>query len=331
MRQFMLVALVCCAFQVQAATQVVTKPLSELVVEVRQSAPAEVVNDNHVWVSSRLNAQIESVQVKVGDQVEAGQPLLEFECHDFDLNQQQASAQLQALQAQGRLARQQLNRAARLLKQKNASIELRDQRRAELDSLQAQQQGAKARLAEADLAIARCTLRGPVAGVVTATKAAPGAFVNQGVQLLRLLAHQTQEVSATLNSEQISDLQQSTEIFYQLGDMQFPVQLRAVVPLVDSRARTQELRLVFMADAALSGSSGRLLWQEAKPRLPIQYVVSRAGQLGVMRVVADKAEFVQLPQAVEGQAVKVGLAADTVIIVEGQHSVSTGDDVTLAK
>ena len=126
-----------------AATSVVVKPLSELLTVSSQSAPAQVINDDHTVISARLSANVDKVLVKTGDIVEKGQILVQLECSDYHLATQQSQSALKALQAQIRLARQQLSRAERLLKQKNASLELRDQRRAELASLLAQEQGAK--------------------------------------------------------------------------------------------------------------------------------------------------------------------------------------------
>lgn len=329
MRQLVTLALLVLGTQLQAAESVVVKPLSELLELSSQSAPAQVINDHHVIISSRLNAPVEKVLVNVGDQLEKGAPLLMLECRDFDLRLVQAKSELNALQAQTRLARQQLSRAERLLKQRNASKELRDQRRAELDSLLAQASGAKARLDEAELAVSRCTILAPFKGVVTERLVGEGSLVALGSPLFKLLAEDRQEVSALLSSKQLASLPNSTKIEYQIQQQRYPLELRVIVPFVENRARTQEVRLQFSAEKAISGSSGRLVWQEPQGRLPVQYIVSRDGQLGVMGLNDTKAEFIALPKAVEGQAAVVDLPLDLMVIVEGQHGVESGSDVTV--
>ncbi|WP_286240869.1 efflux RND transporter periplasmic adaptor subunit [Neptuniibacter halophilus] len=306
------------------------KPLDELLQPSSDSAPAEVVNEEHSLLSARISARVEQVLVQVGDQVQQDQPLLKLECRDYELAQQQAEAAVQALQAQLQLARQQLSRAQRLLQQKNASQELRDQRQAELNSLLAQQQGSKAALAEAGLMVQRCTPLAPFAGVITSRQISPGALVAPGTPMLKVLRQGSQEVSAALTREQAAQLRRSPEIWLQLNQQRYPLQLRAILPLLESRARTQQVRLGFSAEPAISGASGRLFWQSGEQRLPIRYVASRQGQLGVMQVVDGKAQFVVLPDAIEGQAARVGLPGDSLIIVEGQHSVIDGASVTLA-
>lgn len=329
MRQLFTLTLLVLSTQLQAAESVVVKPLSELLAPSSQSAPAQVINDHHVIISSRLNAPVEEVLVNVGDQLDKGAPLLKLECRDFDLRLVQVESELNALQAQTRLARQQLSRAERLLKQRNASKELRDQRRAELDSLLAQASGAKARLDEAELAVSRCTPVAPFKGVVTERLVGEGSLVASGSPLFKLLAEDRQEVSALLSSKQLASLPNSTKIEYQIQQQRYPLELRVIVPFVENRARTQEVRLQFSADKAISGSSGRLVWQEQQGRLPVQYIVSRDGQLGVMGLNDSKAEFIELPRAVEGQAAVVDLPLDMMVIVEGQHGVESGSDVTV--
>jgi RND family efflux transporter MFP subunit len=316
-----------------AATSVVVKPLSELLTVSSQSAPAQVINDDHAVISARLSANVDKVLVKTGDIVEKGQTLIQLECSDYHLATQQSQGALKALQAQIRLARQQLSRAERLLKQKNASLELRDQRRAELASLLAQEQGSKAGLATSELAVERCTPKAPFSGVITTRMVSQGSLVTPGTPLVQVLGHESSEVAAHLTEAQLEnlktlDLTSQDSVHYQFAGQRYPIELRSVVPLIDTRARTQEARFSFIGDSsALTGSSGRVVWQEPVGRLPIQYVVSRNGELGLMQIVEGKADFIKLPNAIEGQAPKVNLPSDILIIVEGQHGIKVGQAV----
>ncbi|WP_299181514.1 efflux RND transporter periplasmic adaptor subunit [uncultured Neptuniibacter sp.] len=311
-----------------AATHVVVAPLSSLLNSTSHTAPARVVNDEHAQISARINAEVESVKVRVGDQVSEGQVLATLDCRDHQLAREQADSVLKTLYAQSRLARQQLERAEKLLKQRNASRELRDQRRAELDSLLAQQKGAKAALNMAVLTVERCSTKAPFDGVVTERVVSSGDLVAPGSVLIRLLALSGQEVEAALNQEQVVRLQSASEVAFILQGKRFPLQLRAIIPLVKSKARTQNVRFSFQQQAALSGSSGRIEWFDLKGRLPARYVVSRDGQLGLMRLENGTAVFEPLPEAIEGQAVEVDLPADSLIIVEGQHAVTDQEAVT---
>jgi len=309
---------------------VVVQPLSELLLRTIHSAPAQVVNDEHATISARISSVVESVNVAVGDQVTAGQVLVGLDCSDYTLARQQADSALKNIQAQIKLARQQLSRAEKLLQQKNASIVLRDQRRAELDSLVAQQQGALASVNESQLAIERCTIKAPFAGVVTERMVSTGNQVNAGVPLFKLLALAAQEVKAELTSEQVAGLQKAQEIYFRLDHNRYPIALRTILPFLDNRARTQQVRLRFVEQTALSGSSGRVEWLDSRGRVPARFMVFREGKLGIMRVQQGKADFVLLPNAIEGQAAEVPLAADSLIITQGQHAVEQGEAVQIA-
>lgn len=323
--------MIVCSSSVFASSKVVTSPLAELLTPVTASAPAEVINDNHATLSIRVGGVVESIAVKVGSHVKDGQLLAKLECKDYELALHLAESSLKALQAQSRLARQQFNRAERLLKQKNASRELRDQRRAELDSLLAQQQGAQVQLDQAKLAVERCTLHAPFSGVVTELLLSPGSLGAPGSGLLRLLQLGVQEVRAELSVEQLWAVKEGRELQYEYAGVRYPIALREALPVIDSRARTQAVRFSFSEQAALTGSSGRIYWREVDGRLPVKYIVSRNGQLGVMVAIENKAEFVALPSAIEGQAAVIsgssGLDGSSQILIEGQHAVTVGDDI----
>lgn len=328
LRAVVFAASVCVSGSLLAATNVVVQPLQQLLITAPMSAPAQVVNDDHAQIGAQLAARVSQVLVQVGDPVQAGQSLVLLDCRDYDLSVERAQSQLSAVQAQARLARQQLTRAEKLVRQNSASKELRDQRRAELDSLQAQAAGAGAGVREAELAQSRCSVTAPFTGVVTARSVSPGNLVAPGSLLLTLLGSTQSEVSAALTAQQLESLQQAQTIHYTLSDQQYPLQFRALVPLVDQRARTQEVRLSFSRGSATAGSTGRLVWQGARGRLPVRYIVSRDGQLGVMLYQEGQADFMVLPDAIEGQAAMVDLPGDSLVIVEGQHGVASGAPVT---
>ncbi|MBY4677520.1 efflux RND transporter periplasmic adaptor subunit [Marinobacterium arenosum] len=313
---------------VQAAS-VRVAPLYSLVSPVEYSAPARVVADDHSILSAQISGLVEQVMVRVGDQVESGQPLVLLECSDYRLALNQAESSRLSLQAQIRLARAQLARAEKLLKQRNAPEELRDQRQAELDRLLADRQGADLQIDNARLAVQRCSVSAPFAGVVTERPATEGSLANPGTPLIKLLRSDRIELSAELPLAQVGSLQRSPQLNFVNHGHDYPLSLRAVLPLVDSRTRTREVRLRFTDQPALAGSSGRLIWQAAEPRLPVALVVKRDGQLGVMLYQDGKARFQPLPGALEGQAAPVDLPPDSRVIVEGQHAVNDGDAVEL--
>ncbi len=319
------------AFSVAAARagSVKVAPLSALVSPVQYSAPAEVTNYDHSQLSAQISALVQQVSVDVGDRVEQGQLLVQLDCRDHRLALEQSQSVKAALDARIRLARQQLSRAERLLKQRSASQELRDQRRAELDTLRAERQGSEVQIRAQQITVERCQVKAPFAGVITERMAAEGSLANVSSPLIRLLRTDRAEVKAKLPFLQVAQLQQGHTPRYQADGESYPLQLRAVIPLINSRSRTQEVRLSFAAEQALTGSSGRLIWQGRHPAIPVGMMVKRDGVLGLMLYEAGVSHFRPLPEASEGQAALVDLPEDTLVIIEGQHAVSDGDAVEL--
>ncbi len=106
-----------------------------------------------------------------------------------------------------------------------------------------------------------------------------------------------------------------------------------VLPVVDSRQRTQELRLTFPEQLPPPGAAGRLLWQASQPHLPAELLVRRqqgeAWKLGVMVAVDGTAVFYPTDNAIEGQPFATDLPQDSMIITDGRLLVREGQAVSL--
>lgn len=304
-----------------------TAPLETLLQTPLYSAPAEVIQTDQVTLSSQLTALVETVQVDVGHQVKAGQPLLTLACQDFQLQRQQADATLQSLQAQHRLAQQQLKRAQRLLKQRNASRELFDQRQADVRRLDAELNGAEVSRQQALLSIERCSLKAPFDAVVLERQAVVGSLAQPGSSQFRLQALSGAELQAYLPAEDVASLRASQQLWYKYNGTEYPVLLRVLMPRLEQQSRNRQARLMFSEQEALPGSSGRLYWQGVEPRLPVRYLVERGGVAGVMLAEAGQARFVPLPDAVPGRPVLVDLPVSSEVIIEGQFALQQGDSV----
>ena len=86
------------------------------------------------------------------------------------------------------------------------------------------------------------------------------------------------------------------------------------------------------SQALAPGTSGRLEWYSL-PLLPASLLTRREGTLGVLivKTTGDKSfsRFVALKAALEGRPAPVDLPAETRIIVEGRHKLSSGDEISL--
>ena len=177
---------------------------------------------------------------------------------------------------------------------------------AEADLLASEQE---VRLAEID--VAHCDVRAPVDAVVTERATSVGSYANVGTVLLNLLEAEGQEVSVALRHDQADGLQAAETVVFKSDETDYPVMLRSLLPRVDPIARTREARLVFTDEAAVAGTPGRIVWYGARSMLPSDYLVRRDGHLGVFVLDADRARFIDIPDAQDGRPAVLQLAPET--------------------
>lgn len=311
-----------------AATPVTTAPLSQLLVQAEHSAPGIVVTHNSPALSAEISARIDQIPVRVGDRVNAGDTLVRLDCRSYRSQLAASRARLQQLHAELRFAGEQLKRANDLKRKKSISEELVEQRQSELDSLSAQEKAQQEQVEQANIQVEHCTINAPVNGVVTERLASVGGLASPGTTLLRVVQLDQLEVSAQLREEEASELAQATRFWFDYQGKRSPVRLRQLLPVVDSRTRSREVRLVIDNDKVPAGAAGRLVWQAKQHRIPADYLVRRGEQLGVFHLNGDQAHFHPLPEALEGQPATIDLKPDTRIILEGRYGLQDGDPVS---
>ena len=315
----------------QAETPVSAEPVSALVFYPEFSAPAEVISKQDAFLSAQISAQIEKIHAEVGDQVAAGDTLVELDCAIYQAQLNTQSAALGEIDVQLSLASDQYTRAKRLNEAGNLGEEGLQQRATELEALQARRVVQEQQVKVAQISVDRCVVTAPFAGVVTERAAQLGALAAPGSPLMRLVQLADAELSARVPPTQSFAENQLLSFDYLNRD--YPAQLRVVLPVVDSRQRTQELRLTFPEQLPPPGAAGRLLWQASQPHLPAELLVRRqqgeAWNLGVMVAVDGTAVFYPTDNAIEGQPFATDLPQDSMIITDGRLLVREGQAVSL--
>lgn len=311
------------------AINIRTVPLGQVLEATVYSAPATVQARNQPQIAAEIDARVLALPVLVGDRVAAGDRLASLDCRSHESRLALARAELDLTRSQLRFAREQLRRAENLKKNKNISEELLDQRRTDLDMREAEAAAREETVRQAMIDVGNCEVRAPFDATVIERLASAGAFVARGQAIVSLLEATGQEVSVALREDEIPALQQTAQSVFEGGGNRFPVSLRALLPAVDPIARTREARLVFTAEAALPGSAGRLTWRGKRLLLPADYLVRRDGQLGIFVLRENRARFLAIPGAQEGQPVAVDLAPDTQLITDGRQRLSDADEVSI--
>ena len=307
------------------AISVRTVRLGDVLAIPEFSAPATVVARNAPSLAAEIAARVEDISVKVGDGVTADDLLVRLDCRRYESLLTARQAAVDRARAEQSFAEQQLQRARNLQRKKSISEELLDQRRTDLATAEADLLASEQELRLAEIDVGHCDVRAPVDAVVTERTTSVGSYANVGTVLLKLLEVEGQEVSVDLRHDQADGLQSAHSVVFANDGTDHPVTLRTLLPRVDPVARTREARLVFKGEAAVTGTPGRIVWYGARSMLPSDYLVRRDGRLGVFVLDADRARFIEIPDAQDGRPAALQLAPETLLISEGRQRLVDND------
>jgi RND family efflux transporter MFP subunit len=314
-------------------------PAQELPVKVRvatleslqfrphYTAPATTLSLFDSRISTRIQGRIAQMAVRVGDRVERGETLAVLECDSYLSEKKRAQAGEKRARSALTLAQRQLRRTRTLMRERNVSEEILNQREADLSSAQADLDSAGASLEIATTNADHCRITAPFNGVVGERFTSIGEWVTPGSPLLRLIDTERLEVSAQIPLPQVVSLAAAKRIELLVGAERYPLTLRHLLPVIDSRGRHREARLQFTGPLALIGSSGRLRWHAMQMHLPSDLLVRREAQLGVMLEREGVARFVPIAGALEGHPAAVSLPAGSRLVTAGRQLLEEGDSL----
>jgi RND family efflux transporter MFP subunit len=309
------------------SVHVTTRSIDALQFHPEHSAPATVISLNDSGIGAHTSGVLTGIPVRVGDRVEKGALLAELDCRQNSIRLRQAEAALESIEARVTLARRQIKRTESLRKERNVSEELLNQREADLLTSRADRQAQFAAVESARLEVSRCRITAPFGGVVTERLAGEGEWINPGQPVVRIVDNQRLEVSARIPLDQADTFDSDTSFTLDSSIGRFGLKLRRQLPVIESRGRNREIRLIFDAEPALAGTTGRLAWRSSQPYLPADLPVRRGERLGLFLLEGDKARFHPLPEALEGQPASIALPGGTAIIIEGRQALEDGSPV----
>ncbi|QDQ29116.1 efflux RND transporter periplasmic adaptor subunit [Chitinimonas arctica] len=282
-------------------------------------------------VSGRVRERL----VERGQHVSAGQALLRVDPRDLDQAMAQSAAGQIAARADFKLAERNLAQFQPLFKQGFVS-------QAELDRHHANFEDAKARLQQADAALAvgrnqreYATLLAPHDGVIAEVNAEPGQVVSAGAPAVVLVREGEREVEISVPEQRVEAFKQARH--YQIGIWALPGikltgKLREISPSADRQTRTYAARLGLVdAPAAVQlGMTASVTSAEGTARaltVPLTAIYQKESQPNVWVVRAAKAVLVPVtlgaPQG-ERVVVRTGLQAGDQVVVAGTHKLVAG-------
>ena len=316
--QILLVLILILPLALQAADWS-SRPLQELAVFAEFRAPAVVVAADEARLAAEVGARILAMPVRAGEAVARGAELVRLDDASYRLELQRTQAQLRLIEGRIALARAQLDQSRALAQRGFISADGLRIRETELEVFVAERGAVQAAHAAAELALARCVIRAPFAGVVRGRHAAVGELAMPGTALLSFAASANADVRAQVPAAQVASLKSAAELVLHAGGGAHVLRLRRVSPLLDAAGQVREAVLDPLAPLP-PGLGGELRWRSVTPQLPPAYVQQRDGVLGAWVEREGAPVFVVLPQAQAGRAVTVDWPLATRVIDEGRFT-----------
>jgi RND family efflux transporter MFP subunit len=324
-----LLALLCAPALAAPPPTVKSRPLSELAIHPQREASAQAVSLNLAKLSAELAARIDSIPVEPGQRIAKGAVVAQLDCTDTRIAAQRAQAELESSEARLKLAQLQLQRSTELAAKNFISGDALDAKKTEVAVVAAEVRLDTAARAAAQREVGKCTLRSPYPAIVEARLAQVGELASPGTPIVQLWDTSRLQLAVQLQADDADRLAQSTPIFVSQG-REYAVKLLRVSPAMNPVSRTREARFGFARTAPAPGSSGVLRWRDPRPFVPADYLVRRAGRLGVFVVSGQTARFVPLAGAQEGRpAAADALPGDAAIVTEGRFALQDGMAVSL--
>ena len=313
---------------VQAAPVVSTQSLADLAYYPTFSAPAEVISANDAALSAELSARIININAEVGDRVKQGDILVNLDCRTYDSQLATQKAVLSELRSQRPLLNDQYERAKTLNKRGNLGDDALQQRETALFSLDARIDVQKRQIELASIATENCSLVAPFDGVIAARMAQLGALAAPGMPLLPLVQTEGAELDAKVApGKGVAE----SNVWFETNGQSFAVELRAKLPIIDRRERTQTYRFIFTETTPEIGATGRLTWTANQPHVSSELLVRRKvdgeWKLGLLLERQGVAHFAVVDSAIEGQPAAVDLPEGSQVITDGRLLAVEGEAI----
>jgi len=214
-------------------------------------------------ISARVQAAITRISVGAGDTVAEGDVLIELDRKDFEAQLSQAQAALDAADAATHQAQDVYDRAVRLRKANPGALAEQEfnQMYSNLLTAQANQSGARQRVAEAQVRLAYTTIKAPKSGTVVDRWAEEGDLTQPGVPLLSLYDRTSLRLEVPVMENLATKMQKGDELTVHIDALKrdFPGVVDEKVPQAEAASRSFLVKVRLPESGELyEGMFGRL-------------------------------------------------------------------------
>ncbi|PVV17727.1 MAG: hypothetical protein B6D79_16550 [gamma proteobacterium symbiont of Ctena orbiculata] len=349
LRRFLaLMAFVCGnpAFAQQSGPMVLVDSAEEVALIEEVPITGSVVSARIAKLSTEVSGIVERISIEIGDQVRAGDEILQLNSELDRLSLAAARAATESAIQELEDAKRRLNDAKVLAKRHSVSVNEIESLAAEvrIDSagvkrFQAEQQRQAAQLK-------RHRLIAPFAGVISRRLVEQGEWIQPGDTVAELIATEGLRIDFQVPQSVYAKLDKSTKILISLDALPgrtFDSVIETIVPVTDPGTRTFLIRATLddhqvklapgmSASAVLrlnTGTRGVVIQRDALIRYPDGRVtVWAVNQKGESATVSE--QQVQTGLSFNGKVtITNGLAAETTVVVQGNEALRDGQRVII--
>ncbi len=315
---------------------------------------AEVITARDGAVAGRVAGTVERLAVRVGDTVQTGDLLVELNRDLLEIRVSQSRAQIAETQAGSATAQARLTRSELVFDRIKALRETSTfsqgrfddvqadvlEARSQLAEARAREKSAEVRLEEAQYQLDRSEIRAPFSGVVLETSTIPGAFIQAGTPVVRMIDTSAFEVRANVPSRYAPFLRAGASMKARTDtDAEVTLVVRTVLPVEDTSTRTRSVLLTSATDTAASlvavGQSLTVNFPVSEPRsvlsVPKDALVQARGGWTVFVASEDQAQLRNIALGAPlGDRYEVldGLQAGDQVVVRGNERLRPGQAIS---
>ena len=320
----LLAALIVPASAQQASPAGFTVALRHEIVRVVQLSGTVEATTSSV-VAAEAPGSVVAIEVRPGDRVETGTPLVRLRTRWSNLQLQEARGRRQEAAARLELAESKLARAHDLFADEVVSQQDLDDAISEHTAWEGRAAQSAAEVERLEFAVDRLVVRAPFDGVVTAKLTDIGEWVPIGGPVFEMVAMSRLEVRVQVPERYFDALQQGVDARVRLDalpGLELDGRVSAIIPSANLKARTFPIKVSLPASDRIGvGMLARVDLPVGEPGdaviVPKDAVVRQATGNVVLRLGAD--------DVVEAVPVRVGQGAGVWVVVEG--TVAAGDRI----
>lgn len=286
-------------------------------------------------LGARLLASVRAVHVEAGQEVEAGEVLVELDDRDLDARLARAEAELAATQAVLDQAKTDYERISKLAASGSASPYELTSATNTLRSAQAEHQRSVEAKHEAEAVLSYATIRAPVAGRIVDKLVEVGDIVTAGQPLVTMYDPTRMQLVASVRESLRRRLEvgQSVQVKLDVLDHACEATVSEIVPEAETASRTFQVKVTGPCPPGVyPGMFGRLripVGTRTAVRVP-EEAIQQVGQLDLVHVEDGntvRRRLVRLGRETEGGVEVIsGLRpGERVVLPEGNAEVRRGD------